>query len=74
MRRESSSTFSIFGQIEAVAAETMLQQGKGVRIPADQVPASVATNERGDKVRFAVRFTARSQTREFEQLCRDLRM
>lgn len=70
--RKGSEVFSIFGQIEAVAAEIMIEKGEIVRIPANEIPASVAVNDEGTPARFAV-IVPRSRVYAFNELCANLR-
>jgi hypothetical protein len=52
--RGKTETFSVFGQIEAVIAEAMIEKYGLYRIPAADIPASVAVNDAGTRARFAV--------------------
>jgi hypothetical protein len=68
----TTQVFSIFGQIERVAAELMIKDGQAVRIPREQIPAEVATNVRGDRASFAVLMQTKHVSK-FENLIKDLR-
>jgi hypothetical protein len=70
--RQPTEIFSVFGQIEAAGAEYMIGQGKAIRIPAKDVPPTVAVNDAGEPVRFAV-VVPRQHLAEFERVIRDLR-
>ena len=69
---KSAQTFSIFGQIEAAAAEVMIADGDITKIEAHMIPASVRTNEHGQHALFAVIVPADRLAR-FEKLIADLR-
>lgn len=69
---ERTEIFSVFGQLEAVAAEIMIKDGVGTKIPPEQIPASVAVNQFGDRARFAV-ILPKSKIAAFNNLVADLR-
>jgi hypothetical protein len=71
-RPAEPQTFSIFGQIEAAAAEHMIEQGQITRIPRERIPASAAVNEAGMAALFAVLVPADKIDR-FNRLIADLR-
>lgn len=64
--------FSIFGQLEAVAAEIMIKRGEITRIPANEIPPTAAVNEAGQAARFAV-IVPRAKIAAFNSLIADLR-
>ena len=68
----SSKIFSVFGQIEAVAAEVMIENGKARRIESKDIPLTALFNGKGDVARFAV-IIAAEHLREFDELIKDLR-
>lgn len=69
---ERTEVFSVFGQIESVACEIMLKEGKGVRIDVTEIPASVLFNDIGQKARFAF-LLQKKHLPEFNRLVADLR-
>lgn len=71
-RRSSVKFYSIFGQIERVAAEIMIKEGKVKRIPKEEIPESALYNEHGDVASFAIMLPINLDP-EFNNLCRDLR-
>lgn len=75
MKRRISKTaevFSIFGQCEAVAAEIMIKEHGLYKIPAHEIPESVATNNAGVAAQFAVVVPARLVPK-FNRLCAEMR-
>jgi hypothetical protein len=75
--RRGSQIFSIFGQIEAVAADLMVQRGLGQRIEVSDFPDAatcpdVHVNERGEQARFALLLPLQ-HVQQFENLIRELR-
>lgn len=71
-RKRTGEIYSIFGQIEAAAAEFLIKKGELIRIPADRIPPSAALNVQGQCALFAVIVPACKLAR-FEQLIADLR-
>jgi hypothetical protein len=71
-RSNSTEIFSIFGQIEAVAAQLMIDRGLATRIVAEQIPQSVAMNDAGQRAKFAI-IIKRRDCFEFEKLIAELR-
>ena len=71
-RKPQMEIFSIFGQCERVAAEIMIEKGKGRKIPAHEIPFEVARNEQGQVASFAIMVPG-EHVREFNELCADLR-
>lgn len=71
-RRDTTEIFSVFGQIESVAAEIMIEKGEATRIDAAEIPESAAFNNLGHPARFAV-MMPRSRVRRFETLIAELR-
>jgi hypothetical protein len=70
--RRKTEIFSIFGQIEAVVAEGMIEQYGLHRIDAKDIPETAAFNEAGQTARFAVVIPAERRT-EFERRITELR-
>lgn len=54
MPKRSAEIMSIFGQIESVIAQAMVDEKKLTMIPRQQIPPSVAFNDRGMPALFAV--------------------
>lgn len=54
MAKRRTEIFSIFGQIESVVAEAMIEEGKATKIEARDIPPSVAFNEADQPAHFAV--------------------
>lgn len=51
---KQTEIWSIYGQIDAVVARAMVEEGKFNQIPYTTIPPSQLYNERGDKVLLAV--------------------
>jgi hypothetical protein len=64
--------FSIFGQIEAAAADVLIERGQAERIQWDEIPQSVRFNDAGRRAYFAVVVPGKHM-REFDKLCKGLR-
>lgn len=71
-KRNQTEIFSIFGQIEAVVAEAMIDEGKGKRIKMDDIPASALFNDVGKSAVFAIVLNRRDIP-EFERRIKELR-
>ncbi len=71
-RRNATEIFSIFGQIESVAAQVMIDRGEATKIDAEQIPESALFNKLGDRAKFAVMMPG-ARVQAFEQLIRELR-
>jgi hypothetical protein len=69
---KGTEIFSIFGQLEAVAAAIMIEKGIGVRIDAREIPNEVRWNKFGTPARFAV-ILPRNKVHAFDKLVADLR-
>lgn len=54
-RREKLEIYSVFGQIDAAAAESMIAEGKIVKIPFEDIPTSAAYDDQGRRAFFAIR-------------------
>lgn len=72
MSKQSAKFFSIFGQIETVAANIMIERGKAHLIEQSMIPETALYNKDGQKARFAVRINP-GDVGEFEKLIADLR-
>lgn len=77
MRRSATETFSIFGQIEDVAASILIENKKVTKIPLEQFPdqgdcPDIWTNEQGDPALYAI-IVPRRIIPEFNKLIADLR-
>lgn len=72
MPRNKTQIYSIFGQIESVAAEMLIKRGHATRIERNEVPHSEAVNSAGQPVQFAV-VVPSEHIAEFERLIADLR-
>lgn len=64
--------FSIFGQIEEVAAKEMLKDPACKRIDAKMIPPTVRFNDAGQTAKFAIMLPT-SLIPRFENLITDLR-
>lgn len=71
-RKNSTEIFSIYGQIEAAAADALIAKYKLHRIEARRVPPTQQRNAQGDAVRFAV-VMPREHIAEFEETIANLR-
>ena len=54
MNRQQTEVFSIFGQIEQVAAESMIQRHGLYRIEPADIPETARVNDEGQVAKFAV--------------------
>lgn len=70
---ESTVIYSVFGQIEVVAANDLIQRYGCRKIEADMIPKAMQYDEMGLRAEFAIILTP-SQSREFERLIRQLYM
>jgi hypothetical protein len=64
--------FSVFGQLEAVAADILVERGQARKIPYEQIPETAQFNKLGHKARFAVMMPA-GLVPEYEKLIKELR-
>lgn len=71
--RDTTEIFSIFGQLEKVAAEIMIERGEAKKIDAADIPASVAVNDAGTRAYFAVSMP-KARVKAFDKLIRELRL
>ena len=70
--RRGTEVYSIFGQIESVAAEILIEKGKARKIEARDIPVSAAFDDNGRRASFAV-IVPNEHVPEFERLIADLR-
>lgn len=75
MPRSKTETFSVFGQIEEVAANIMISEHSARRIDFDDMPdlPGIRYNANGDRAKFAVVIEGRGAVRRFKKLIADLR-
>ncbi len=73
MSKSAFIIYSIFGQIEEIAAKMMIEDGMARLIPFEQIPEQERENEFGHIAKFAVAITGRANNRKFDRLIRDLR-
>lgn len=52
--KKQTQVFSIFGQIETVVAEAMINEKLVTKIDARDIPATVLYNEKGERAKFAI--------------------
>lgn len=64
--------FSIFGQIEQVAAETLIERGLAQKIEPAYIPSSVMYDAQGRSAAFAVSMSS-DNVEAFEEMIRNLR-
>ena len=72
-RNLSFEVYSIFGQIEKVVAECMIEEGVATKIHFNQIPASAAFNEHGQRAHFAI-VIPRELIPAFEERIKNIRM
>jgi hypothetical protein len=72
MKRSGTEVYSIFGQIEEVAADLLIEKGKANRIAAQDIPSTAMVNDMGQVAKFAI-VVPREHIREFEETIRKLR-
>jgi len=70
-KRGETEVYSIFGQIDAVVAQQMVDEGKFNRIEPDTIPYTAMFDEAGRKAVFAV-VVPRIYLSEFNKRIRDL--
>lgn len=71
-RKDTIEIFSVFGQIESVAAEIMIEKGEAKKIDAREIPLSAAFNDHGATAKFAV-MMSKNLVPRFNKLIADLR-
>ena len=52
--KKQTEIWSIFGQIETVVAEAMIEEGVVSKIRAEDIPPTAAFNETGERAKFAI--------------------
>jgi hypothetical protein len=72
MRKAKTEIFSIFGQCEAAAAQSMIDKGELTKIEYADIPDTARTNDAGQRAYFAVVVPA-SKLRAFNLLCEAMR-
>jgi hypothetical protein len=72
-KRNTTHIYSIFSQIEEVAAKIMIERGLATYISAEDIPidADVRYNDKGDAAKFAVSIQS-VNVPVFEKMIRDL--
>lgn len=70
-RKNTMEIYSVFGQIESVAANIMIERGEATRIDADEIPESAMLNKIGQRAQFAV-MMPKSSVLRFNKLIADL--
>jgi hypothetical protein len=71
MRRQTE-IYSIFGQIEGVVADLMVQEGKARKIERALIPPTVRYDDQGNSALFAI-VISRGHVAEYERRVADLR-
>jgi hypothetical protein len=71
--RDTMEIYSIFGQIEDVAAQIMIADGTATKIEAKDIPESERFNKDGEPVKYAVMIYGRALNHKFEELIAGLR-
>lgn len=54
VKQTVTNIYSIFGQVDSVIAQAMVDEGKARKIPQDYIPLSALYDARGRKVLFAI--------------------
>jgi hypothetical protein len=76
MKRSRTDIYSIFGEIEAIVAEAMIQEGTVNRIPLEDIPISARYSRMPDgrdvQAKFAIVIPS-NLVRVFEKRVLDLR-
>ena len=70
---KKTSIYSVFGQIDAVVAQAMVEEGKLNMIVRERIPLTALFNEKGEAAQFAVIVPSHHEN-EFNERCRKLRM
>lgn len=73
--KRGNEIYSVFGQMEAVAADIMIKKYRLPKIPANEIPNAVRFGTgpyEGVEARFAV-VMPRNRIPEFNRLCAELR-
>jgi hypothetical protein len=71
MKRTQSDVYSIFGQIDSIVAQQMVDEGKLNKIEAAMIPHSAKFDEAGRQAFFAV-IVPRAFAAEFDRRIREL--
>lgn len=72
MRRRRTEIFSVFGQINAAVADSLIAEGKATRIAPEDIPPSVRYNDAGELAHCAL-VTSEEVELEFDRRVRALR-
>jgi hypothetical protein len=64
---------SVFGQIEGVVADAMVEEGKARYIPPEQIPISARYNDAGERAICALVFPSPGVEAEFDFRVEELR-
>jgi hypothetical protein len=70
-KSNKTNVWSIFGQIDAVVAQMMVDEGKFNKIEGEDIPATAKFDELGRQAKFAVVVPAKHEA-EFNKRVRDL--
>lgn len=71
-RRNQTEIYSIFGQIEGVVAQEMVDEGKANKIEQRHIPPSQMFNDKDERAQFAI-IIGREMIGEFEERIHNLR-
>jgi hypothetical protein len=66
-KHSKTEIYSIFGQIDAVAAQTMVDDGKATKIEQDMIPPSALFDEATGRKAFFALIIGRDQLPELER-------
>lgn len=72
MKKAETVIYSIFGQIEAVAAQFFIDRKLGTKIEPEMIPPSAAVNKQGMRAQFAI-IIQRADVPAFERMIDNLR-
>lgn len=70
--RNKTEIYSIFGQIDGVIAQMMVDEGKATKIEQDMIPVTALFDDAGRRAQFAIVLPI-SRLGEYERRVRDLR-
>lgn len=71
--RDTMKIYSIFGQIEDVAAKIMIEEGTARKIDFADIPETARFNSMDQPAKYAIMVFGRDLNHKFEKLIRDLR-
>jgi hypothetical protein len=69
--RQRSEIYSIFGQIDEVVAQSMVDEGKVTKIEPDMIPATMLFDDQDRRAKFAI-VLPHAYLAEYEKRVRDL--